>query len=63
MMKYLLTLSVGAQKVPKEGKSGLKHGVSITDACIGWDDTESVLEELANAVKQRRELKNGSNEK
>ncbi|KAF7949344.1 uncharacterized protein EAE97_002853 [Botrytis byssoidea] len=54
-------INEGAQKVPKEGKSGLKHGVSITDACIGWDDTESVLEELANAVKQRRELKNGSN--
>jgi 3-deoxy-7-phosphoheptulonate synthase len=33
----------------------LKYGVSITDACIGWEDTESVLEVLANAVKKRRE--------
>ena len=42
--------------MPKEGKAGLKYGVSITDACIGWDDTESVLEQLAKAVAQRREL-------
>ncbi|KAG9248514.1 phospho-2-dehydro-3-deoxyheptonate aldolase-like protein [Calycina marina] len=45
----------GNQKVPKEGKSGLKYGVSITDACIGWDDTEPVLKQLAEAVAQRRE--------
>ncbi|MCJ1395489.1 Phospho-2-dehydro-3-deoxyheptonate aldolase amt16 [Xylographa bjoerkii] len=45
----------GAQKVPPEGKAGLKYGVSITDACIGWDDTEVVLEVLAQAVRKRRE--------
>ncbi|KAK5149033.1 Phospho-2-dehydro-3-deoxyheptonate aldolase amt16 [Oleoguttula sp. CCFEE 6159] len=44
----------GSQKVPKEGKEGLKYGVSITDACIGWEDTETVLEELATAVQKRR---------
>ena len=46
----------GAQKVPTEGKAGLKYGVSITDACIGWEDTEKVLEVLAKAVRRRREL-------
>jgi 3-deoxy-7-phosphoheptulonate synthase len=46
----------GTQKVPKEGKSGLQYGVSITDACIGWDDTEEVLAMLAKSVAQRREL-------
>lgn len=46
----------GNQKVPKEGKAGLKYGVSITDACIGWEDTVSVLDLLANAVKKRREV-------
>jgi 3-deoxy-7-phosphoheptulonate synthase len=46
----------GNQKVPKEGKSGLEYGVSITDACIGWKDTESVLEVLAKAVAERREI-------
>jgi 3-deoxy-7-phosphoheptulonate synthase len=42
--------------VPKEGKEGLKYGVSITDACINWEDTETVLEELATAVQKRRKL-------
>ncbi|TKA59155.1 Phospho-2-dehydro-3-deoxyheptonate aldolase, phenylalanine-inhibited [Friedmanniomyces simplex] len=48
-------INEGAQKVPKEGKAGLKYGVSITDACIGWDDTEKVLVELAEASRARRE--------
>jgi 3-deoxy-7-phosphoheptulonate synthase len=46
----------GNQKVPQEGKCGLKYGVSITDACIGWEDTVSVLDRLADAVKKRRAL-------
>ncbi len=39
-----------------EGKSlaELTYGQSITDACIGWDDTETVLNELAEAVEKRR---------
>lgn len=32
----------------------MKYGVSITDACIGWEDTENVLAELADAVQKRR---------
>jgi 3-deoxy-7-phosphoheptulonate synthase len=31
-----------------------RPGVSITDACIGWDDTAPLLRALALAVKQRR---------
>ncbi len=34
----------------------MKYGVSITDACIGWEDTVSVLDTLAAAVKKRREV-------
>ena len=52
----VLMLCKGNQKVPAEGPSGLKYGVSITDACISWEDTEPVLEMLADAVKQRRNL-------
>jgi hypothetical protein len=37
----------------------LKYGVSITDACIGWKDTELVLEVLAKAVQKRREKLGG----
>jgi len=32
----------------------LAFGQSVTDACIGWEDTRAVLEELASAVRQRR---------
>ncbi len=32
----------------------LRHGVSITDACIGWDDTHAVLLRLAGALRERR---------
>ncbi|WP_124095902.1 3-deoxy-7-phosphoheptulonate synthase [Burkholderia gladioli] len=32
----------------------LKRGVSITDACLSWAQTEPVLEVLADAVRQRR---------
>jgi 3-deoxy-7-phosphoheptulonate synthase len=32
----------------------LRRGVSITDACIGWAQTEDVLGELAGAVQARR---------
>ncbi|KAK9771176.1 putative Phospho-2-dehydro-3-deoxyheptonate aldolase [Seiridium cardinale] len=52
-------INEGNQKVPPEGKAGLKHGVSITDACISWQDTESVLKTLADAVKKRQQLANG----
>ncbi|KAI4230607.1 MAG: hypothetical protein LQ352_008432, partial [Teloschistes flavicans] len=49
----------GSQKVPAEGPSGLKEGISITDACIGWETTAGVLEELAKAVRQRRSVVGG----
>mgnify|MGYP002737474838 CR=1 FL=1 len=32
----------------------LDYGISITDACIGWDDSETLLRELAEAVRTRR---------
>jgi len=44
----------------KEGRQDLSagkelaYGQSITDACIGWEDTVLLLEELAHAVRARR---------
>ena len=32
----------------------LQYGQSITDGCIGWDDSLTVLESLAQGVRQRR---------
>jgi 3-deoxy-7-phosphoheptulonate synthase len=49
-------INEGNQKVPPEGPAGLKKGVSITDACIDWETTVTTLEELAAAVKARREV-------
>jgi 3-deoxy-7-phosphoheptulonate synthase len=42
----------GAQKLYK-GKP-LTYGQSITDACIGWDDTLPLLRDLAKAVRAGR---------
>jgi 3-deoxy-7-phosphoheptulonate synthase len=32
----------------------LQFGQSITDACLGWEDTQHLLEVLAQGVKKRR---------
>ena len=48
-------LVAGRQDV-EEGKE-LVFGQSITDACINWDDSVSMLRTLADAVKQRRTVK------
>ncbi|KAH8698317.1 phospho-2-dehydro-3-deoxyheptonate aldolase [Talaromyces proteolyticus] len=50
-------INEGNQKVPAEGPAGLKKGVSITDACIHWEMTVDVLEDLADGVRARRALK------
>ena len=44
-------LNEGNQKVGP--LSSLQYGVSITDSCIGWDDTEQLLRDLAQSVKKR----------
>jgi len=46
-------LVAGAQKL--EAGKPLVYGQSITDACIDWKETRGLLEELAGAVRQRRE--------
>ena len=61
-------LSAGDQRIMgvmleshlKEGRQdhapgcNLEYGKSITDACLGWDDSVGVLEHLAAAVRARR---------
>jgi 3-deoxy-7-phosphoheptulonate synthase len=34
--------------------AGMTYGQSVTDACMGWDDTADVLDGLAAAVATRR---------
>ncbi|WP_433438482.1 3-deoxy-7-phosphoheptulonate synthase [Nonomuraea sp. CA-141351] len=38
-------------------REGLTYGQSITDACVGWDETERLLEVLAAAARSRREAR------
>ncbi len=49
-------INPGAQKFTagKDDVTKLAYGQSITDACIGWDDSLTVLQVLAEAVKARR---------
>ena len=46
----------GAQKFTpgKDDVAALEYGKSITDACIGWDGTQTVLQLLSDAVLARR---------
>ena len=49
-------LKAGAQKFTpgKDDVAQLAYGQSITDACIGWDDSATVLQVLSDAVRARR---------
>jgi 3-deoxy-7-phosphoheptulonate synthase len=49
-------LKPGAQKFSagKDDPLTLVYGQSITDACIGWDDSMTALKMLSSAVKARR---------
>ena len=52
-------LNPGAQKFTpgKDDASALAYGQSITDACLSWGDSLTVLDELSAAVQARRALK------
>ncbi|RRD55946.1 3-deoxy-7-phosphoheptulonate synthase [Comamonadaceae bacterium OH2545_COT-014] len=49
----------GAQKFTpgKDDVAQLEYGKSITDACLGWDDSQTLLQTLAQAVQARRAVK------
>ncbi|KKW68689.1 phospho-2-dehydro-3-deoxyheptonate aldolase [Lampropedia cohaerens] len=50
-------LRAGAQKFTPgvDDPRQLEYGKSITDACVGWEETEDILALLADAVSQRRQ--------
>jgi 3-deoxy-7-phosphoheptulonate synthase len=49
-------LKAGNQKFTpgQDDMSKLEYGQSITDACLGWDDSMQALQVLSDAVKARR---------
>jgi len=42
----------GNQQIP-EDLSDLKYGVSLTDACMNWETTETLLSEAAERLRSR----------
>lgn len=44
-------IHAGRQDVPAAGPGALKWGVSITDACVAWEDTVPMLQ-LLNEVRR-----------
>ncbi len=54
IMGAMIESHLVAGRQDKLDGQGLVYGQSITDACIGWDDSIPVLEELAAAVRRRR---------
>jgi len=46
----------GRQDIPPAGPAGLKHGQSVTDACLSWAQTVPALDRLRQGVRGRREL-------
>ncbi|KAF7320802.1 Phospho-2-dehydro-3-deoxyheptonate aldolase [Mycena chlorophos] len=48
-------INEGRQDVPSDGPHLLKHGVSITDACVNWETTVAMMDALNRAVGQRRQ--------
>ena len=51
-------IHAGAQKFSpgKDDPRALEYGKSITDACLGWDDSVALLQALSTAVLARRKL-------
>jgi 3-deoxy-7-phosphoheptulonate synthase len=43
-------LQEGSQPFPVPDPAALRYGVSITDACLGWDATERLLRWAAGAL-------------
>lgn len=48
----MLESNIGAGKQPLAAPQDLAYGVSITDACIDWKDTEALLRGLADKLRQ-----------
>ncbi|MEM7258394.1 MAG: 3-deoxy-7-phosphoheptulonate synthase [Pseudomonadota bacterium] len=52
----MIESNLHAGKQPFGPLSSLQYGVSVTDECLGFDDTVSCLETLAAAVRERMPL-------
>ena len=55
IMGLMLESNLVAGRQNQEPGKKLVYGQSITDACMAWDNTEPLLYELAQAVRERRQ--------
>ena len=46
-------LNEGSQKIPSD-LSLLKYGVSVTDGCIGWDETDRIVTNAASLIRDAK---------
>jgi 3-deoxy-7-phosphoheptulonate synthase len=53
LMGLMLESHLVAGRQSLAGNQPLRYGQSITDACLGWDDTEALLREVADLVARR----------
>lgn len=62
--RYILGLLLESNLKPGKQSWGtaktLEYGVSITDACIGWEDTETLLYELADTLAKQSPMHVGT---
>ena len=49
----------GNQALAAGGLAALKYGVSITDACLGWEATERMLRHGAERLRKEGEAAGG----
>jgi 3-deoxy-7-phosphoheptulonate synthase len=54
IMGLMLESNLGPGNQPWSPGQALRPGVSITDTCIGWNETEDLLNEIAAVVKLSR---------
>jgi 3-deoxy-7-phosphoheptulonate synthase len=53
IMGFMLESNLNPGKQAWKEGVALLHGVSITDACLGWNETERLLSELADSLAVR----------
>ncbi len=52
IMGFLVESNLQPGSQPWRGSAELEYGVSITDPCIGWPETEALLFEIADAMQK-----------
>jgi len=51
---FMLESHLFAGSQPVGPLAGLKYGVSVTDGCLGWDETEAALRDLHRSLGKGR---------